>query len=154
MDKHRFPILLRQLYELVDEFESMFPGRPFTPDGHLVGSIGECIAAHYYGLRLWPPSTKGHDAVTPDGRPVQIKATQGTGINTKLESLQGLLLVIKIDRNGRFRECFNGPGRAVLPLLEKKRPINKNGEYNVTLRQLETIQSDVPNEDRLTRIVT
>jgi hypothetical protein len=153
MNTERFPVLMRRLYELVGEFEAMFPGRPFTPDGHLVGSIGECIAAHYYGLTLCPPSTKGHDALCGDGRRVQIKATQGTGINTKQDALHGWLLVIKIERTGGFREVFNGPGRVLLPLLEKKKPINKNGEYNVTLRQLELLQIAVPTGDRLTRIV-
>ncbi len=129
----------------------MFPGRPFTPDGHLVGSIGECIAAHHYGLKLCPPSTKGHDALADDGRPVQIKATQGDGINVKRESLMGLLLVLKIDRIGGFGEVFNGPGNSLLSLLDTKKPMNKNGEYNVSLRQLEYLQSSVPHEDRLTR---
>jgi hypothetical protein len=32
--------LIRQVYVIVDELESLFPRR-FIPDGHLVGSIGE-----------------------------------------------------------------------------------------------------------------
>jgi hypothetical protein len=28
-------------YEIVSELENLFPGRRFTPDGHLVGSPGE-----------------------------------------------------------------------------------------------------------------
>jgi hypothetical protein len=30
----------------------MFPGGHFTPDGHMVGSIGEAIAAYHYGIDL------------------------------------------------------------------------------------------------------
>ena len=41
MNKTRFPEIIRELYRLIDELEQMFPGRHFTPDGHLVGSIGE-----------------------------------------------------------------------------------------------------------------
>ena len=33
----------------VAELEAEFPGRHFTLDGHLVGSIGEVMAAYYYG---------------------------------------------------------------------------------------------------------
>ena len=37
--------LLGDLYRIVDRLEGLFPGRKFTPDGHLVGSIGEAHAA-------------------------------------------------------------------------------------------------------------
>jgi hypothetical protein len=39
------PALVSRLYEIVDELEEIFPGRHFTPDGHLVGSLGESLAA-------------------------------------------------------------------------------------------------------------
>ena len=58
----KVPGLVGQLYELVAQLEGLFPGRRFTPDGHLVGSIGEVIAAHRYGLELLPHSAQGHDA--------------------------------------------------------------------------------------------
>ncbi len=38
------PALIRQLYRVVAQLEAEF-GRKFTPDGHLVGSIGEVIGA-------------------------------------------------------------------------------------------------------------
>ncbi len=52
----KVPGLIGQLYELVAQLEALFPSRRFTPDGHLVGSIGEVIAAHRYGLQLLYPS--------------------------------------------------------------------------------------------------
>ena len=74
------PELVRRLYALVAELEVHFPGRPFTPDGHLVGSIGEVVAAHRYGLTLLRCSAESHDAVTVARLRVQIKATQATGV--------------------------------------------------------------------------
>ena len=50
----RVPEIVRELYSSVAELEELFPGRKFTLDGHLVGSIGEVIAAHRYGLELLP----------------------------------------------------------------------------------------------------
>ena len=85
MDTTRFPALVGELYRLVAEFEAMFPGRHFTPDGHMVGSLGEAIAAHHYDLELLTASNKGFDAVRRgelvDGTPapgalqVEIKAS-------------------------------------------------------------------------------
>ena len=49
------PEKVRQMVKIVSELETDFPGRHFTLDGHLVGSIGEVAAAYYYGIKLYPP---------------------------------------------------------------------------------------------------
>ena len=59
---------IKAIYKAVEELEKMFPDRPFTPDGHLIGSIGECLVADAYDLKLMPPSNKGYDAETKDGK--------------------------------------------------------------------------------------
>ncbi|HIR43130.1 MAG TPA: hypothetical protein IAB86_07080, partial [Candidatus Aphodovivens avicola] len=41
---------IREIFRIANELEDMHPGRHFTPDGHMVGSIGEVIAAEEYGL--------------------------------------------------------------------------------------------------------
>ena len=58
MDRDRFRRNIRELYAIVQDLEEMFPGRPFTPDGHMVGSIGECLVADGFDLELMPPSTE------------------------------------------------------------------------------------------------
>ena len=68
--------MLASLYRIVDRLQTLFPGRKFTPDGHLVGSIGEVIAARMFGLELLPASAPDHDAITGYGQKVQIKFTQ------------------------------------------------------------------------------
>src|SRR4051812_22617685 len=73
-------ILIRQIYQIVDRLEALFPGRHFTPDGHMVGSIGEVLAAARYGLELMPASAPVHDGRTADGKLVQVKATQSDRI--------------------------------------------------------------------------
>ena len=64
MDHLKFKENVCDLYAIVNKLETMFPGRPFTPDGHMVGSLGECLVADTYGLELMPPSNQGYDAVT------------------------------------------------------------------------------------------
>jgi len=56
------PGLVRALYAITRRLEDLFPGRHFTPDGHLVGSIGEVLAAHRYDLRLLVAGHPHHDA--------------------------------------------------------------------------------------------
>lgn len=43
---------ISDLFELASELERMYPGRHFTPDGHMIGSIGEVIAAEEYDHEL------------------------------------------------------------------------------------------------------
>ena len=60
------PRLVARLYEVVDALEDIFPGRHFTPDGHLVGSLGESLAAYVFGVTMNKASTTGHDALLGD----------------------------------------------------------------------------------------
>jgi hypothetical protein len=80
MDHEKFQSLIKQLYSTVAELEEMFPGRHFTPDGHMVGSIGECLVSDAYCLILETASNKGFDAVTVSGKQVEIKATQSKSV--------------------------------------------------------------------------
>jgi hypothetical protein len=110
----------------------MFAGRHFTPDGHMVGSIGEAIAAHYYGLTLMPASNKGHDAVK-NGRRIEIKATQKSAVSFRSEP--EYVIVLKIHPDGSFTEIYNGLGRRIWEqFLDKKLP--SNGQFQITVNKL------------------
>jgi hypothetical protein len=43
------PEPVAKIYEAVEELQKFYPGRKFTPDGHLVGLIGEVVAAEALG---------------------------------------------------------------------------------------------------------
>jgi hypothetical protein len=119
-DDKRFPQLIQNLYRIVGELEAMFPGRPFTPDGHMVGSLAECFAEYYYGLNLYVCSYPGHDAHTADCD-VEIKATQGNSVS--LRSGPDPLLVLRLLRDGSFEEIYNGPGAKGASLKKGAVPI-------------------------------
>jgi hypothetical protein len=70
------PEPVAKIYEAVAELENRYPGRKFTPDGHMVGSIGEVVAAEALGLTLYAMFKPGHDAFDANGE-VQIKMTAG-----------------------------------------------------------------------------
>jgi hypothetical protein len=140
------PELISRLYAVVHELEALFPGRRFTLDGHLVGSIGEVLAAHDYGLTLLQPSASGHDARASDGRQVQIKVTQGKRVS--LSARPDHLIVLHIAADGRHREIYNGPGDLVWARVGK---MGKNGQAPISLRQLGELNQQVSPEGRLPR---
>jgi len=145
MDRERLLELIADQYRIVGELEDMFPGRSLTPDGHLVGSLGECLAAYYYGLDLLTASSPGIDAAARD-RYVEIKATQGRRV--ALRSGPEHLLVLQLDRRGGFSEVYNGPGENVWSAL-KDQPRPSNGQYQVSLPRLMKLMEDVPLAARL-----
>ncbi|WP_018948452.1 hypothetical protein [Thioalkalivibrio sp. ALMg11] len=145
MDKEHLPKLVGELYRVVGELEAMFPGRHFTPDGHLVGSLGECLAAYHYRLDLLRASSPGVDAVK-DGREIEIKATQGTRVG--LRSGPEHLLVLKLDREGGFEEIYNGPGKVVWREFEGK-PRPSNGQYQISVKRLTQLMAAVSPDERV-----
>jgi hypothetical protein len=142
----QIPELVRALYRTVAELQRLFPDRLFTPDGHLVGSLGEVIAAHDYNLTLLPPSTEGHDALTADGRRVEIKITQGTRV--ALRNLPDHLLVLKLRADGETEEVYNGPGGEPWGQAGK---MQKNGQRPISLSKLKVLMKTVSEENKIKR---
>ena len=141
------PPLLASLYCVVDRLEKLFPGRKFTPDGHLVGSIGEAVAARMFDLRLLAASTSEHDATTADGRiPVQIKLTQGKR-GVALRAKPKHLLVLRLDPADLAVEVvYNGRGHAPWSAAGK---MQKNGQRSISLSKLRAMNGGVPDPERL-----
>lgn len=150
IDHRKFRILVKQLYATVNELETMFPGRHFTPDGHMVGSLGEALVADAYGLELKTASNKGHDALTPAGLEVEIKATQGNAVAFRSQPQHAI--VIKILPDGTFEEIYNGPGAPVWEQFAGKR-LPSNGQFQVSLSALRRLNQLVDATRRVPRAV-
>ena len=148
IDHDKFQNLIKQLYSTVNELESLFPGRHFTPDGHMVGSIGECLVKEAYGLELMPASNKGYDAVSSCGKQVEIKATQANSAAFRSEPEH--TIVIKIFPDGTFEEIYNGPGKLVWDQFKGK-PLPSNGQYQISLNKLKALNQTVDASLRLER---
>jgi len=145
MDKYaRVPGIVVELYSKVRELERLFPGRRFTLDGHLVGSIGEVLAAHRYGLSLLPASTKGHDAKAENGALVQVKATQRDQVG--MSSQPQHLIVLRLFADGAVEEVFNGPGEIA---WQHAGPVQKNGQRPISVSKLKKLMGSVSADQRL-----
>lgn len=138
------PRLVADLYRVVGELESKFD-RKFTPDGHLVGSLGEVIAAHRYGLTLRTQSAKGFDAYSSAGLKVEIKATQSNS-GVALRHPPEHLIVLQLHRDGNATEIYNGPGE---PVWESAGTMQSNGQKSISLSKLRLLQSNVSREQAL-----
>jgi hypothetical protein len=115
--RFKLPIEVRHLVHARNELRRRYEvyGLKFTPDGNLVGDLGEAIAAELFDLRLIDRrGAKSIDAYTREtvSRSVQIKAT-GRGdslIFTHSDSPADILigLVLNYDQE-EVEVVYNGP---------------------------------------------
>lgn len=113
-------------------------GRPFSPDGHLVGSMGEVLAAEQLGLNLMTPSNRGYDAVDSQDRKVEIKATTRSAVALSASGTAAeRLIVVHFDEFGVGSVVYDGPAA---PAWESAGRPQKNGQRRVSLGSLRRIQ--------------
>jgi hypothetical protein len=134
--KVKLPGAVAAIYKAVEELSAAYPGRKFTPDGHLVGSIGEVIAAEALGLTLYPGSHPGHDAFDANGD-VQIKMTAGKSIS--MYACCDRLVVLKVLSPDEAEIVYDGPGAPVWEVAGKPQ---KNGQRSVRLSRLKSIAAE------------
>lgn len=134
---------VQRLIEIVNELESNFPGRHFTLDGHLVGSIGEVMAAYYYGIELYTASTEIHDGEV-EGRKVQIKVSQQDNIVINHEP--DYLIVLYLNKNGNIYEVYNGPGKLPWESASKK---DSHNNRHMRVNKLIELDCDVSDQQRI-----
>ncbi len=128
------PKPIAEIFRQVEQLERAYPGRKFTPDGHLIGSIGEVIAAEEFGLKLLPASAPGHDARDEDGALVQIKLTSGKSIGLRASCER--LLVMRIVDPTSAELVYDGPGEPVWAACGK---MQKNGQRSISLAKLRSL---------------
>jgi len=122
------------IYRATAALSAKYPNRPFTPDGHLVGSIGEVVAAKALGLTLHPPGHPGHDARDTDGHDVQIKITAGRKV--ALYATCDRLVVLRITSPEKAEIVYDGPGE---PAWDQAGKVGKNSQRVISIHRLRKI---------------
>lgn len=125
--------LIREVFANCAELSERF-GRPVSPDGHLVGSLGEIYAREKLGLTLMEPSNEGFDARTTDGVRVEIKATTRNSISLASNGTKAEVLVVdRFDETGQGRIVYNGPSTVAWDLAGEPQ---RNGQRRLSISKL------------------
>ena len=130
----KLPPQVAAIYRATAELAERYPGRPFTPDGHLVGSIGEVVAAEALGLTLYSPSHDCQDAFDENGD-VQIKMTAGKSVS--MYSTCDRLVVLKVVSTDEAEIVYDGPGDIA---WENAGKMAKNGQRAISLARLKKLR--------------
>ncbi len=133
-ERVKLPKSVAKIYEAVAELSAEYPGRPFTPDGHLIGSIGEVVARETFGFELYDPSNKHHDANCKDRGDVEVKITAGKEIS--MRGPCNHLIVLKVISPHEAEIIFDGSGKGI---FEEAGKTASNGQRRVSLAKLARI---------------
>lgn len=115
-------------------------GRPFSPDGHLVGSLGEVLAADLLDLTLMPPSNEGYDAIDSQGHKVEIKATTRKSVSLSASGTRAeRLVVVVLDDDGKGSIVYDGECDDAWAAAGKPQ---KNGQRAISLTRLCQLQPE------------
>ena len=143
-------LALKQSLDLIfagiKQLSEAFPRRKFTIDGRLVGDIGESLAELDYEITLDKTSRAVHDAMTSDGRHVQIKATFQDHLTFK--RTPQLYLGFKLNRDGTYEEIYNGPGHLIFNKYAHRSGIGEK-LLRFPIKDLQSISKDVQQVDRV-----
>jgi len=106
-----------------------------SPDGHLVGSLGEIHAARTPNLKLEIASKAGFDATDKEGLKVEIKTTTRSSISLSASgTLAQRLVVVKLDGDaGSAQTVYDGDAKMAWDLAGKP---GKNGQRRLSLAKL------------------
>src|SRR5262245_53041662 len=108
--------------------------------GNLLGDYGELIAVDHYRLTKARGGSDGYDAITADGKTVQVKtnhAAQQIGFRGSAD----MMLVIGVSDDGSWRELYFGPFAIVQQLA---RFSTRDNKHMVQVSKLPKRQEAVP----------
>ena len=147
MEIHR---AVKELLVIVDALHQRYPKKKFTLDGRLVGDLGEILVEQDYELELFDGLEKHHDAMTPDGRKVQIKTTMKNSLTFPCDHTPDFYLGIKVFPDGAYEEIFNGTGQIARKGIQNRKP-SKTNLHSISLSALRALNREVPEEFRIQR---
>jgi hypothetical protein len=117
--------VLASLFASQRTLKSLAPQFKWAGLGNLLGDYGEFIAVEVYGFQQAPRGANGYDAITPDGKKVQVKANfAASQIGFRGEA--DLLLCLKIDLTGDWTEVYFGDFSLVKQAARYSARDNKN----------------------------
>lgn len=132
---------IKHLYVTVKKLNSAFPDKPFTPDGRMVGDIGEAIAAIKFDVVIDKKLRRDWDGYRVDSygnkHEVQIKTTQKDETYLKKPPHEGELLVFKIFKDGNYKCYYNGKIMRVWKSIKQK-PDNTGAKF-IKLNKLQQL---------------
>jgi len=142
MEAKEFKKRISAIYGIASELSKEFNITNCTPDGHLLGAIGQIAAKIAFGVRFGS-QTNEHNCTWSDGDSIldiQVRCTGRGSIALRKEPKY--LIALEISEGGNIYLLYNGPGKYVWEMIKHQ----KNNQKYASKIQLRDAQMEVdPN---------
>jgi hypothetical protein len=131
MEPHEFKKKIAEIYEIANELGKAFNIDRCTPDGHLIGAIGQIAVKIAFNLEFSSPKD-GHNCTWPKGSKqinIQVGCSGKGKIALRIEPDH--LIALEIGQKGQIRLLFNGPGHYIWSKIKHQRNPQKYVSYNL-----------------------
>jgi len=135
-----------KLFDLKERLSKEFENRKFTPDGRLIGDIGEVLAELYYDIILDGGQSHTHDGITSDGQSVQIKISFQDHLT--FGKIPDYYLGLQIYKNGDYKEIYNGPGQIIYDKYNHRKHIGDK-LLRFPMKELIKLNDTVPTDKKI-----
>lgn len=127
--------VMASLFASQRTLKALAPDFKWAGLGNLLGDYGEFVAISAYNLTKAPAGSNGYDAITADGKTVQVKTNYAANqIGFRGEA--DLLLCLKVSDNGDWEEVYFGSFAAV---KEKARFSARDNKHMVPVSFLRSL---------------
>jgi hypothetical protein len=126
------------LYSAQNALRSLASEYKWAGLGNLLGDYGEFIAVQSFGLEKAPSGSNGYDAVSPDGKTVQVKANHAAS-QIGFRGVADIMLVLHVTESGDYSVVYYGPFQPILDESRRSERDNKNMIAVTKLRRLQKV---------------
>ena len=131
--------IIATMFSAQNALRELAPEFKWAGMGNVLGDFGEYVCIEKYNLTKAPAGSDGFDALTQEGKTVQIKANHASStIGFRGEA--DLLLVIHVSTNGFFEELYFGPFAHVKGASSYSERDNKN---TISISKLKKLASEI-----------
>ena len=99
--------IIATVFSAQNALRDLAPEYRWAGMGNLLGDYGEYICINHYELEKAPTGSKNYDALTKDGKTVQIK-TNHAASTIGFRGEADLMLVVYVADDGEFEELYYG----------------------------------------------
>lgn len=131
--------ILATLFSAQGALKTLAPEYKWAGMGNLLGDYGEFVCVEAYKLEKAPAGSSGYDAVTSEGLTVQIKTCHASN-QIGFRGQADLLLVIKVEDDGSWREIYYGPFE---PVSQGARYSARDNKHTMTISKLRSMQIEM-----------
>jgi len=151
MDASEFKKKIAMIYDIANELGREFNKTKCTPDGHLLGAIGQIAAKIAFGLDFGS-IIEGHNCTWSDEDKIiniQVRCTGRGSIALRKEP--EYLIALEISESGKIYLLYNGPGEFVWEKVKGQKQPQKYASKNQLMdAQLKvSLKSKIPIKENI-----